>query len=85
MKCNCSQYSFNLLAILFLSLSDSLFVYPEAYFSAGVGDIWLDDVECIGTENSIFECKIFLDNHNCHHTQDVGLKCTNETRISMQI
>ena len=69
------------LALLFL---DSLVIYLGAYFSAGVGDIWLDDVECIGTENSIFECKILLDNHNCLHTQDVGLKCTNETRISMQ-
>ena len=49
-------------------------------FGAGNGDIWLDDVACIGNEDSIFQCKILLDNHDCDHNQDVGIQCTNDTK-----
>ena len=50
-------------------------------FGFGNENIWLDDVSCMGTENSIFMCNILLDSHDCQHSQDVGIKCTNETGI----
>ena len=42
----------------------------------GSGPIWLDDVICIGTERSIFDCRHNpIGTHNCHHDEDVGVTC----------
>ena len=46
-------------------------------YGKGTGRIWLTDISCKGSENSIFRC-----NHsgwgnigNCDHSNDAGLKC----------
>lgn len=47
-------------------------------FTAGEGPIWLDDVQCMGSEDSIFDC--YHDGygvHNCDHSEDVGIVCGN--------
>jgi len=43
----------------------------------GNGDrIWIDDVDCIGTESSILDCEIGqLGEHDCEHSEDVFLSC----------
>ncbi|NXU58653.1 MARCO protein, partial [Turnix velox] len=49
-----------------------------SYFTAspGSGEIWLDDVNCTGTEDSIFDCpKSDWGVHNCSHNEDAGLEC----------
>ena len=56
-----------------------------AYFGTGDGNIWLDDVGCVGTEESIFDCPSILVFHNCNHFEDVGLRCFNDTPIGMYI
>ncbi|XP_056145848.1 macrophage receptor MARCO [Lampris incognitus] len=44
--------------------------------SAGSGNIWLDDLQCRGTENSIFDCPHSgIGAHNCKHSEDVGVQC----------
>uniref|UniRef100_A0A6E8VNT9 Scavenger receptor class A n=1 Tax=Anopheles coluzzii TaxID=1518534 RepID=A0A6E8VNT9_ANOCL len=46
-------------------------VYPP-----GVGQIWLDQVACNGTEPSIEDCVHWhWGEHNCGHTEDVGVRC----------
>ncbi|XP_052860000.1 uncharacterized protein LOC128267239 [Anopheles cruzii] len=46
-------------------------VYPP-----GIGQIWLDQVACNGTEKSIDDCVHFeWGGHNCDHTEDVGVRC----------
>ncbi|NXK23301.1 MARCO protein, partial [Arenaria interpres] len=42
----------------------------------GSGQIWLDDVNCSGSETSIFDCpKPNWGVHNCSHNEDAGLEC----------
>ncbi|NXG02866.1 MARCO protein, partial [Sakesphorus luctuosus] len=50
-----------------------------AHFTAGggTGQIWLDDVNCQGSENSIYECrKRDWGVHNCNHGEDAGVECS---------
>lgn len=51
-------------------------------FGEGEGPIWLDDVNCDGTEYSPFHCRHNkLGRHNCGHSEDVGVRCTSELTI----
>ena len=42
----------------------------------GTGQIWLDNVDCFGTESSLFNCNANpVGNHNCEHFEDAGVTC----------
>ena len=45
-----------------------------ATFGQGTGPIFLDNVQCTGTETSIRDCT-HLTNHNCVHAEDAGATC----------
>jgi len=47
-----------------------------AGFGIGSGPIWLDDVNCYGSEQYITEC-IYRgwNNSNCVHREDAGVRC----------
>lgn len=50
--------------------------YQSAFFGAGTGPIWLDDVSCYGTERSITDCRHRgLGLHDCSHSEDAGVIC----------
>ena len=47
-----------------------------AAFGRGTGQIWLDDVQCVGDEIAISDCYHRGWNvHNCGHHSDVGVVC----------
>ena len=49
-------------------------------FTNGAGQIWLDDVRCVGTESRLIDCPANpLGQHNCVHSEDAGVRCTGTT------
>ena len=45
-------------------------------YGAGTGIIWLDNVQCNGTESDIAYCSHGgRDFHNCDHSKDVSVSC----------
>ena len=51
--------------------------FSRAFFGPGTGPIWLDDVECIGDEDSIFDCLSRPPGeHNCGHFEDASVGCS---------
>ena len=59
-----------------LGLGPAIVAAQNAFYGQGSGRIWLDDVDCVGTEFTIGDCS-----HNgwgienCYHSEDAGAKC----------
>lgn len=55
-------------------------VVKDGVFGAGRGPIWLDEIGCSGSENTLLECsRLPWAKHNCRHSEDVGVRCSNQT------
>ena len=50
--------------------------YGNAWFGAGTGPIYLDDVACTLNVSQLLECSSRpILAHNCDHHDDAGVKC----------
>jgi len=55
-------------------------------YGPGTGPIWLDDVNCTGSETNINNCRhAGWGLHNCRHREDVSIRCWNTTGKSATI
>ena len=62
----CRQLGYNLTGV----------ASTNAYFGQGTGPIWLDEVQCTGSETHLVSCsKNAIGIHNCEHHEDAGVQC----------
>jgi len=63
--------------LLFFFASDAGGIaYSSAYFGAGTGPIYLDDVACTSSASQLLECSSRpILTHNCLHSDDAGVGC----------
>ncbi|XP_078416712.1 scavenger receptor cysteine-rich type 1 protein M130-like [Cetorhinus maximus] len=51
--------------------------YSARSFGEGSGRIWLDEIECISHESTIWQCRTDpWGQHNCNHREDAGVLCS---------
>ena len=53
--------------------------YSNAYYGAGTGPIYMDDVDCIGDEDKLLSCVSQpIGSNNCGHFEDAGVNCSSK-------
>ncbi|XP_041372547.1 deleted in malignant brain tumors 1 protein-like [Gigantopelta aegis] len=56
--------------------------YRLAHFGQSTGPIWLDNVNCTGSEQNLDQCSFpGWGIHNCVHREDVGVRCQLSVRL----
>ena len=61
---------------LWLTTYDAaVFIYADNTFGAGSGPVLIEDISCIGTEASLFQCSIY--NYNYNDRSSAALRCEN--------
>ncbi|NWI26891.1 DMBT1 protein, partial [Sula dactylatra] len=59
-----------------LGCGEALLALSEAQFGPGSGNILLDDVQCRGDEDNLWECSHRgITVHNCRHKEDASVIC----------
>ncbi|XP_029769462.1 scavenger receptor cysteine-rich type 1 protein M160 [Terrapene carolina triunguis] len=57
----------------------------EAAFGKGTGPIWVEKVNCRGTESSLWDCPAMpWGESNCDHKEDAAVNCSGETLKSIR-
>ncbi|KAI5628654.1 deleted in malignant brain tumors 1 protein-like isoform X2, partial [Silurus asotus] len=60
-----------------LHCGEAVDVHYEAHFGEGSGPIWMDDVDCSGSESTLKDCRSRgWKKHDCNHGDDAGVTCS---------
>ena len=57
--------------------------FSNAKYGLGTGPIFLDDLHCDGSENTLFECSSSRrpGSHNCAHSEDASVECLRRSTV----
>ena len=62
-----------------LGFENAILAYSSAEFGKAKGKIWLDEVQCVGTETELGDCiHLAWGTHDCQHYEDAGVSCTSK-------
>uniref|UniRef100_A0A673B8D7 SRCR domain-containing protein n=1 Tax=Sphaeramia orbicularis TaxID=375764 RepID=A0A673B8D7_9TELE len=65
-----------------MNCGNALSAKSGAFFGSGGGRILIDEIDCIGNETSLSDCRHRgLSIHDCRHTEDAGVICTESIRL----
>ena len=56
--------------------SENTSALTNSFFGPGSGPIFLDRVQCLGHEASLYNCSLNMDIGECTHGQDAGVSCS---------
>ena len=67
-----------------LGLGNAINATNRGFYGQGIGQIWLDNVECVGTERTIRNCshRGWGILYSCNHYDDAGVKCVSGKVLS---
>ena len=62
--------------MLLITIPTDAVAFGNAHFGAGTGTIYLDNVECTGSENNLIDCPR-SSSVSCFgsHSEDAGVRC----------
>ena len=63
-----------------LGYPDAVRERRRAHFGEGADPIWMDNVQCTGSETALADCRFRgWGVHNCRHSEDAGVECATGT------
>ncbi|XP_047656907.1 deleted in malignant brain tumors 1 protein-like isoform X4 [Tachysurus fulvidraco] len=66
-----------------LGCGKAVTAHHVAHFGQGSGEIWLNNVQCSGNENTITQCTHSgFGINNCNHNEDAGVTCSDNVRLT---
>ena len=77
--CDDDLWGFNEATVVCRMLGYSAVIATHVMYGQGTGTVWLSNVDCTGSENSISECPhIGWGQTSCSHSQDASVTCNSE-------